>query len=349
MQNANLFKIALDVLHFSGTAAALRPQFGGLGAIFMLHHVMPGGGLNGGFRPNAVLEITPEFLDQVIAMVKSQGFDLVNLDEATQRIIEGGQPFVVFTLDDGYRDNLVHALPVFRRHNCPFTVYVAPAITDGTCELWWRVLEHAIAHNSSVMARLDGQDIHLDCATVETKREAWKRLYWPVRRLEQNPQRLWIREFGERHGIDVDELCRDAAMNWDEMRLISSDPLCSIGAHTVHHYNVKALGADEARREMIGSADRIERELGTKPAHFSYPYGDSTSAGPRDFEIARQAGFRTAVTTRKGMLFRGHAQHLTALPRFSLSGDFQNVRHVKTLLSGLPFALINRFQAVNVG
>ena len=54
---------------------------------------------------------------------------------------------------------------------------------------------------------------------------------------------------------------------------------------------------------MGGSADRIERELGVRPIHFSYPYGDPGSAGRRDFALARQVGFKTAVTTGKGMLF----------------------------------------------
>ena len=78
----------------------------------MLHHVCPGGGLSPGFSPNRGLELTPEFLDQVIAMVKARGFDLVNLDEAERRMSSGGRPFAAFTLDDGYRDNMVHAQPV---------------------------------------------------------------------------------------------------------------------------------------------------------------------------------------------------------------------------------------------
>ena len=103
--------------------------------------------------PTPGLEVTPEFLDQVIAMLKTRGFDLVNLDEAQARIASGGPPFAAFTLDDGYRDNLVHAQPVFRRHDCPYTVYVAPAIADGTCELWWRGLEAAIAAIAEVRPR----------------------------------------------------------------------------------------------------------------------------------------------------------------------------------------------------
>ena len=137
-------------------------------------------------------------------------------------------------------------------------------------------------------------------------------------------------------------------MDWDEIRAISRDPLCTIGAHTINHFAVKALDEAEALDEMVRSADRIAAETGQRPRHFAYPYGDETSAGPRDFALARKAGFATAVTTRKGMIFPAHRDHLTALPRFSLAGDYQNLRYVRTLLSGVPFALFNGLKTVNV-
>jgi peptidoglycan/xylan/chitin deacetylase (PgdA/CDA1 family) len=348
MPSAAVFKTSLDILYYSGTSTALRRVFGGTGAIIMLHHVLPGGGLHTGFAPNKGLEVTPEFLDQVITMLVARGFDLVNLDEAAARIRYGGRPFAAFTLDDGYRDNLVHARPVFQRHRCPYAIYVAPAITDGTCELWWRGLEAVIAQNQEVMAVIGGETLVLPSAGVSEKNQAWAKLYWPVRNLEQHEQRRWISVFCKANRVDLGQICREAAMTWDEVRSIAADPLCTIGAHTIHHYNVKALGAHEAFDEMVKSAGRIEQELGKRPVHFAYPYGDETSAGPRDFDLARKAGFTTAVTTRKGMIFPAHKDYLTALPRFSLAGEYQNLRYVRTLLSGVPFALFNGLKTLNV-
>ena len=83
-----------------------------------------------GFAPNAGLEITPEFLDGVISFARDAGYDLISLDEAVRRIRTGERsqrPFACFTIDDGYRDNFEHAWPVFQKHDCPFTIFVAPA------------------------------------------------------------------------------------------------------------------------------------------------------------------------------------------------------------------------------
>ena len=45
------------------------------------------------------------------------------------------------------------------------------------------------------------------------------------------------------------------------------------------------------------------------------------------------------MTTAKGFVANGPETRLTALPRVSLNGDYQRVRYLSALLSGLPFAL----------
>ncbi len=342
---------ALGALYYSGLSAAFRPMVGGLGAIFMLHHVFPGGGRPKGFSPNYGLELEPEFLDAVISLVKQRGMDLVSLDEAVERIKNPSRysrRFAVFTLDDGYRDNLLHALPVFRKHNCPFAIYVAPAIADGTCELWWRALELIIAGNGHVELELAGRNYALATATTAEKWNAWNTLYQPLRNMNQLQQRQWIRAAALKYNIELDRLCRDAAMDWNELRTIAQDPLCTIGAHTIHHYAVARLSDEMCRSELAASADRIESELGKRPIHFAYPYGDRASAAARDFRLAKDAGYQSAVTTRKGLIFPEHAGHLTALPRTSLSGKVQGLAYVSAMIDGLPFALLNGFRKLNV-
>jgi peptidoglycan/xylan/chitin deacetylase (PgdA/CDA1 family) len=91
----------------------------------------------------------------------------------------------------------------------------------------------------------------------------------------------------------------------------------------------------------------IEAALGVRPQHFAYPVGDATAAGPREFAIAAELGFKTAVTTRPGVLFPEHRDHLTALPRISVNGEFQQLRYISVLLSGAATAVWNGFRRVN--
>jgi peptidoglycan/xylan/chitin deacetylase (PgdA/CDA1 family) len=90
-----------------------------------------------------------------------------------------------------------------------------------------------------------------------------------------------------------------------------------------------------------------EAALGIRPAHLSYPVGDASSAGVRDFRIAAELGFKTAVTTRLGVLFPEHSGHMLALPRISLNGEHQQLRHARVLMSGAATAIGNNFRRVD--
>ena len=353
---SRLYRGLLDILHHTGVARASRRACRGVGVVFMLHRVLPSEERPERapeFAPNGGLAITPAFLDAAIDLTRRQGYDLVPLEEVPERLRaarkEGAsRPFAAFTLDDGYRDNREHAWPVFRRHDCPFTIFVAPALTDGESELWWEVLEEAIRNNDEVRPGLPDLPDRLRTDTPAARRAAWDRLYPVIRYMEEREQRRWIRAFGHRHGVDAHEQCRRLIMNWNELREIAADPLCSIGAHTLRHHALARIGEEEARYEMAASRARIEEELGRRVCTLAYPYGDPDSAGPREFALARALGFRLALTTRKGHLYPEHAAHLMALPRLSLNGFYQDVRHLDVLLSGLPFLLYNRFRRLDV-
>ncbi|MGE0766133.1 MAG: polysaccharide deacetylase family protein [Hyphomicrobiaceae bacterium] len=333
-----LLKSALSALHFTGADRLLAPLTRGVGVIFMLHSVRPTRG--DAFGPNRILEITPEFLEQVIGLVGDSGFDVVSLDDAHARLREGDfdRPFAAFTFDDGYRDNRDFAYPIFKKHNLPFAVYVPSDFADGRGDLWWLKLEMVIAARDAISARVDGVAERFATATRAEKEQVFSRIYWWLRSISEFEARRFVSELCETHGVDTSGLCRDLIMNWHELRDFAQDPLVTIGAHTRRHLALAKLTLSEARLEIEESVRRLERELARPIRHFSFPYGDETSAGARDFELAQELGLQTAVTTRKGLIHERDANLTTSLPRVSLNGDFQSRRYVKVMLSGAPFA-----------
>ena len=336
-----LLKAALSAAHFVGADGLLAPFTRGQGVIFMLHQVTPEPVRP--FEPNRILKVTPDFLDGVIRQVKQAGFEPIALDAIPERLKPGydGPPFACFTLDDGYKDNAEHAYPVFKRHNVPFTIYVPTDFADGKGDLWWLVLERVVDRAPNVTIQMDGTIRRLPTGTVAEKNAAFETIYWWLRRLPEDRARYVVGELAQSIGYDPSGLCRSLVMNWDELRTLARDPLVTIGAHTRGHYALGKLPIEEARAEIVESRKRIEAEMGRPCRHMSYPYGCSVSGGRREFELAAEAGMETAVTTRKGLIFQRHARSLTALPRLSLNGDYQDSRYVKVMLSGAPFAVWN--------
>jgi peptidoglycan/xylan/chitin deacetylase (PgdA/CDA1 family) len=150
-------------------------------------------------------------------------------------------------------------------------------------------------------------------------------------------------------GIDPAAIVERECLPWETLRALSGAPGVTIGAHTLTHPMLAKHDADVARREIVESRQRLETELGIPIRHFAYPVGDPDSVGPRDFALAAEAGFESAVTTRPGHLFPEHAGHLHALPRVSLNGLHQNEAALRALLSGLPFWLRSRGRRLDVG
>jgi peptidoglycan/xylan/chitin deacetylase (PgdA/CDA1 family) len=343
------FRAALEVLYFSGAHLLLRPLVGGVGAILTLHHVRPP--RRDRFQPNRLLEVTPEYFESVVRRLRRSHVDLVSLDEVHRRLAERHFPrrFVSITFDDGYRDTLEFAYPILKKYEVPFTVFVATSFADRLGELWWLALEAVVAQNELVGVRMDGRDRWFECPSVRQKRAVYDHIYWWLRRRKSEEElRQAVRDLATRHRVDMRAFCSELCMTWQELAMLAADPLVSIGAHTVNHVILSKVSEATVRSELENSRSVIEAALGERPQHLAYPVGDAGAAGPREFKIAAELGFKTAVTTQPGVVFRKHAEHLMALPRISLNGEFQSSRYTKVLISGAATALWNRFRRVSV-
>lgn len=341
-----VFRQVLDGLALTRLDRLLARWTRGSGVILMLHRVVPSAPEP--FAPNALLQVTPSFLDAALACVRRAGFDLVGLDEALARLCRPGRrPFAAVTFDDGYRDTLEEALPVLRSHGAPATVFVTPGFADRSAPLWWVDLERAVATASRIQVSIDGAAFDLDCGTIAGKTAAFDRLYWTLRAGPEERLRAVVADLARANGIDSAAVASELCLDWDGLATLAADPLVTVGAHTMTHPMLAKHPAEVVRAEMERSRAVVSGRLGLPVDHFAYPVGDAGSAGPREFTLARELGFASAVTTRPGLLFPEHADHLAALPRLSLNGLFQDVRQFEVLLSGVPFALWNRGRRVS--
>lgn len=337
-----------ETLYFSGAHRLARQFLAGYGAILTFHRVRPS--VSGDFQPNRGLEISPDFLEEVIVSIRDAGIDLVSLDEVHRRIRDRDRlrRFVALTFDDGYRDNREFAWPILKRHEVPFTLFVPSAFADGAGELWWAALEKAIAKHPAIEVEIDGVEKTFASATPEEKQAAFAAIYAHVRtRPTWDAAMKVVREIAFGYGVDMAKQCREMCMGWSEIAELAADPLVTVGAHTATHPILSKLPDEDVAGEMISGVRRIEEKIGVRPDHFSYPVGGPDAAGRREFDIAAAVGFRTAVTTRPGVLYADHARHFRALPRLSVNGEFQRLRYLDVLLSGAPSALMNGFRRVD--
>lgn len=396
-----LFRAGLSALWYSGAARACERWTAGKGAILMLHRVQPRPAAM--FAPNARLCISTEYLTKLLAAFRAAGVDVISLDEALLRVHTRKRTprFVCFSFDDGYYDNLEHALPVFKRFHAPFTVYATTSFADRALAPWWCALEEVVANESEVhWVELDegahrapteasqlssakagteatyargwrvgsdsgigsGRDVASEPAvgsgagsrvtvrfatrTVSEKQRAFAALSARFMALRASELRGQLRRFLTDHGRDMSALAAREMCSWSDLRTLQAAGV-EIGCHGSSHARLSLESPETVFEELASAREELEAQLARPVRHLAYPYGKPEHAAAREFAIARDLGFTSAVTTRPGNLFSEHAEHLHALPRVEVTPSFAASPHyLQTILSGLPLAVRQRRRVV---
>src|SRR5271169_1939739 len=101
-------------------------------------------------------------------------------------------------------------------------------------------------------------------------------------------------------------------MDWDMIREMSNLGV-EIGSHTRSHPQLSMLSGEALQKELRGSKKILEEQLARKVEHFCYPYGDLNELVK---EEVKKAGYRSAVTTRRGHVLDNYDSF--SLPRIPI-------------------------------
>lgn len=322
-----------------------KPIYGGIGQILMFHRVcqQPPNRAAGG----ATLEVSPEILELVIRFFKQRAYSFISLDELYDNM-QTSRPvkkFVVFTFDDGYIDNFTNAYPALKAHNIPFTVYIATSFPDRTARLWWYAIDDLFAKHPDLQISFDGQVHRFDCRTVEGKQAASTFIRRQIKSATTETINTIIKSIFTNNDIHLGPLVNSLAMSWQQIIQLSSDPLVTIGAHTVDHFVLSHLSDKDLHSQIDKSRQILADKLGTPIFHFAYPYGNRNEAGLREFNLVKELGFKTGVTSRFANIFPAHRRHLESLPRIEVP-LVSNPAALTMTVNGIIQARKNRFQRI---
>ena len=111
------------------------------------------------------------------------------------------------------------------------------------------------------------------------------------------------------------ELAREPKLNDEQVKFLAQSGVVEIGSHTLTHANLSKLSDEECLAELTQSKQALEIITQQLVMSFAYPFGIYSE---RDVEMAKQAGYSNAVTTREGIDL-GHPDFMQ-LQRIKISG-----------------------------
>ena len=251
------------------------------------------------------------------------------LAEFVRSLITGSlrRDAVALTFDDGYVDNLVAGKPRLAASDVPATVFLATGHVDRPEAFWWDELASFILLETGPQrfeVMIGGKSMRFDfsapgdgyarAASLSMRRKALSSLRQALRLLDDEERRrimVKLRSvFGKRdHRVNLGR-----AMTGAEVRALVTDGLVTIGAHTVTHPVLPALGAAACHREITESKIACETLIRAPVTAFAYPYGDFDAKAR---EAVKTAGFAFACSTRHGFVVA--TSDIFALPRIHVS------------------------------
>lgn len=104
-----------------------------------------------------------------------------------------------------------------------------------------------------------------------------------------------------------------------DLRSLAADPLCTFGAHTVHHGLLRFEAEDTVRREMRDSKDYLEALLGREVEDFAFPSGSVYVCSRANIEQVQACGFRRGVSTLSRSVTASDLREPWFLPRRNIN------------------------------
>jgi len=278
-------------------------------------------------------------LRDCVNRLRADGYEIIPITELISRLLSTqDQPFAVLTFDDGYRDNLTEVLPLFEEIDVPFTVYVPTEMLTRRLFAWWLGLKELFLTRNRV--EFEHRGIVFECADFESKVASLRNMIAWVQGDYSRAEGL--RTTFSMYGVDLAELVERDGLSETDIRSMAKHRLVTVGGHTTSHKALSTLSEKEARLEIVNNLRYLETLTCGAVEHFAYPFGDEAACDSRDAGLVLEAGFQTAVTTRRGLVFDAHVHQPMAIPRIGFNNQ-DTVRSLACKVRGVSAMLGSQF------
>ncbi len=221
---------------------------------------------------------------------------------------------VAVTFDDGYRNNLDVGLPILKKYRVPMTWFVSTHfVLNPTVLPWWDLLDRAAVHldGNLCLEEIGGGIVRLGTPNAQDQ------LYERLRHLflDHDPRAETFRHELEARLNEAGDSLDNGIVSQAGLQNAVQSPWITVGGHTVHHVNMKAVSEERLVNEVRTGRRQLQEWTGQSVDWFAYPYGGENHRSFQAQQIVRQLGFKGAVTTDRGYV--SDAPNRYELPRLT--------------------------------
>lgn len=106
-----------------------------------------------------------------------------------------------------------------------------------------------------------------------------------------------------------------------QLQELSTNPLCTIGAHTMSHPRLRKLEDIDVRIELEGSRRELEKKLNIQIHIMAYPYGNVRAVSRRNVKMVKALGFSYAFSTLQMSIKKSMLKERYFIPRWNINDN----------------------------
>lgn len=315
-----MIKIALKTLINKLPHSVFKTALGEYVPVFMLHRVKS--------------DITPDGHDltmvkRCLEYVRNENYtpiSLENLISAHLNVQKIPPKSIVFTVDDGFRDNIVDLGDLFGSFDIPLNCFVITDFIEKKIWPWDDQVKYGLSKSKSTKCTIrlpDGKVLNLDsdsgnlteCKTVlrdQLKVQSQENIY------------QWFQsEFFPAIGVNFPESIPEyfEPASWEEINSFIAAGH-SVAPHTATHRILSSISDTEAKLEIEASFDTLRKRVKQVCPIFAYPTGRESDFSDVHKKMCKELGLTAAVSTTPNYWRRD--SDLYSIPRFSMPNNFEN-------------------------
>ena len=275
----------------------------------MYHRVLP---VEADTFSEESIVVTPETFARQLSFL-NRHFRPLSLEQLRDALRPGARlpsRGCLITFDDGWHDNVAHALPLLHQYQVPAVVFLATDYVGSDSCFWQerlaRRMFRAVEREGPARALVEAHtvaDVHM-LPALQRRRA----IRFAVTDMKQWPAADVARYEGELDralalaGIGINDNGDDRFMDWSDVARLGPPSPLSAAAHGCSHVPLTTVAAEHAKAELVAARERVEAVNGQPVSAIAYPDGNYNATV---VQLAREAGYRIGFTTQRGLVTEG--------------------------------------------
>lgn len=222
-----------------------------------------------------------------------KNFEVISISEAFEKTFSNekiDKKYLTISFDDGFKNNLITALPILEKYNFPTTFFISSICTENSNihYLWPEMISAIKYFLKDTPIIVNG---HTFVNLVCHERNYFLPDYLKTISCKERDMALKLIE--EEHDLRTkiislpEEIWK--LLNNNELIKLSESKIVTIGSHAHNHYNLGEIGFVCAKQELMRSKELLEKSIGQEVTSIAYPDGSYNSEVK---DLAKEIGYK---------------------------------------------------------